>query len=61
MLHIGSFDDEDKSFEIINEFLTSNNYEKTVLNHREIYLNDFRKVTENKLKTTLRVFIKNNN
>ncbi len=60
MLHIGSFDDEYKSFQIIEEFLKTHNYERTTLDHREIYLNDFRKVDSTKLKTTLRVFVTKN-
>ncbi len=58
MLHVGSFDNEDSSFKIINEYLEANNYERKSMNHREIYLSDFRRVSEDKLKTTLRVFVK---
>ncbi len=58
MLHIGSYDDEVKTFEIMNTYLESNNYVKTSLTHREIYISDFRKVKPEALKTTLRCFIK---
>lgn len=58
MLHIGSFDDEPKSFELMKKFIEENNYTRRVLTHKEIYLSDFRKVEKDKLKTVLRYFIK---
>lgn len=58
MLHIGPYDDEPKSFELMNEFIKNNNLERTSLQHREIYLSDFRKVEPAKLKTVLRYKVK---
>lgn len=58
MLHIGAYDDEPKSFELMNEFIKNNNLERTSLQHREIYLSDFRKVEPAKLKTVLRYKVK---
>lgn len=58
MMHIGSFDDEPASFNIINEFLLKNGLEKTSLIHREIYISNFNKTPTEKLKTVLRVFVK---
>ncbi len=54
MLHIGSFDDEPASFEKMEAFAKAENRIRSSKIHREIYLNDFRKVTPDKLKTVLR-------
>lgn len=58
MLHVGPYDDEPQSFKVMNEFIKDNNLEKTSLQHREIYLSDFRKVEPSKLKTVLRYKVK---
>ncbi len=58
MLHVGSFDNEPESFRIMEEFATSQNLERVSKVHREIYLSDFRKVSEDKLKTVLRFNVK---
>ena len=58
MLHIGSYDDESKSFEQIQKFMEDNNYKRISAIHREIYLSDFTKVEKDKLKTVLRYSIK---
>ena len=54
MLHIGSYDDEAKSFEIMEEYAHANGLKRLSKVHREIYLSDFRKVPTEKLKTVLR-------
>lgn len=54
MLHIGSYDAEPESFEIMRQFCRDNGYERTCLKHREIYLSDPRKTEVHKLKTVLR-------
>ncbi|WP_394751113.1 GyrI-like domain-containing protein [Spongiimicrobium salis] len=54
MLHVGSYDQEATSFQIMEEFAKSNGLARKSKMHREIYLNDFRKVPEEKLKTVLR-------
>lgn len=54
MLHIGSYDDEIKSFEIMKEYCTENNLERISKVHREIYISDARKTEKDKLKTVLR-------
>ncbi|NDI35758.1 GyrI-like domain-containing protein [Chengkuizengella sediminis] len=54
MLHVGSYDDEPISFEIMNQFCTQNDLKRTSMKHREIYLSDFRKVKPEDLKTVLR-------
>ncbi|MGL1892743.1 MAG: GyrI-like domain-containing protein [Spirochaetaceae bacterium] len=54
MLHIGSYDDEPKSFSIMEEFAETEGLTRESKVHREIYLSDFRKVATEKLKTVLR-------
>lgn len=54
MLHIGSFDDEPKTFSIMKEYCEKNNLIIKTKAHREIYLSDFRKTETKKLKTVLR-------
>lgn len=54
MLHIGSYDDEIKSFDIMKEYCAKNNLERISKVHREIYISDARKTEEDKLKTVLR-------
>jgi hypothetical protein len=54
MLHVGSYDDEIKSFEIMKEYCTENNLERISKVHREIYISDARKTEKDKLKTVLR-------
>jgi hypothetical protein len=54
MLHIGSFDDEPASFARMEEFAKELNLKRKSKSHREIYLSDFRRVPEEKLKTILR-------
>lgn len=54
MLHIGSYDDEPITFEIMQKFCDENNLRLRTKVHREIYLSDFRKTEPEKLKTVLR-------
>ncbi len=58
MMHLGSFDNEPESFRIMEDFAKENNLTRLAKDHREIYLSDFRKVAEEKLKTVLRFKIK---
>ncbi|WP_125152465.1 GyrI-like domain-containing protein [Clostridium rectalis] len=53
MLHKGSYDDEPETFAKMKEFIYKSNLEIKSMIHREIYLNDARKVKKDKLKTTL--------
>ncbi|MEL1134566.1 GyrI-like domain-containing protein [Desulfitobacterium sp. THU1] len=61
ILHVGSYDDEPRSFELMKEFIKNNNLERTTLLHKEIYLTDARKVEPGKLKTVLRYWVKPQN
>ncbi|MFA6391356.1 MAG: GyrI-like domain-containing protein [Patescibacteria group bacterium] len=54
MLHIGSYDNEPASFEIMEKFAENNDLKRISRKHREIYLSDARKVSSDKLKTVLR-------
>ncbi|MGL5086702.1 MAG: GyrI-like domain-containing protein [Clostridium sp.] len=54
MLHIGSYDDEPKTFEVMKEYCVKKKLTIKTLAHREIYLSDFRKTETSKLKTVLR-------
>jgi hypothetical protein len=54
MLHVGSYDDEPASFEIMDKYCVDNGYRRICLRHREIYLSDPRKTEAHKLKTVLR-------
>lgn len=58
MLHIGSYDDENKSFKLMQDFIKEHNYEIKTLVHKEIYLSDPRKTEPQKLRTILRYHIK---
>lgn len=54
MMHIGSFDEEYKSFEVMNKFCKDNNILIKNKAHREIYISDFRRIPKERLKTVLR-------
>lgn len=60
MLHIGAYDDEPKSFEIMKAFCSDNNLTRISMIHREIYISDARKTTPEKLKTVLRFKVAKN-
>ena len=54
MLHLGPFEDEPVSFEIMEYFAQSEGLIRLSKVHREVYLSDTRKVVPEKLKTVLR-------
>ncbi|MND55480.1 hypothetical protein D3C80_465660 [compost metagenome] len=53
MLHIGPFSKEPETLQIMNQFMQEKKLQRNGLHH-EIYLSDFRKTPEEKLKTILR-------
>ncbi len=57
ILHVGPYDDEPRSFKVMEEFLQEKGLERTTLKHREIYLSDVRRVQPEKLKTVLRCWV----
>jgi len=58
-LHIGSYDDEPASFELMDKYCEENGYKRICKTHREIYLSDPRKIEASKLKTVLRYKVEN--
>lgn len=54
MMHIGSYDNEPQSFQLMEEFAEKNNIQRKSKVHREIYISDVRRVAPEKLKTVLR-------
>jgi hypothetical protein len=58
MLHLGSYDDEPASFDIMEQFSKEQGLTRISRTHREIYLSDARKVSPEKLKTVLRFKVK---
>ncbi|WP_430596975.1 GyrI-like domain-containing protein [Enterococcus sp. DIV0174] len=57
ILHIGSYDEEQESFEKLTAFLEEEGYYRVSKEHKEIYLSDPRRVAPEKRKTILRVRI----
>ena len=57
MMHLGSYDNENTSFEKMMSFSLENDLKRIGKNHREIYLNDARKTAPEKLKTVLRFYV----
>ncbi|PKM87704.1 MAG: hypothetical protein CVU87_09110 [Firmicutes bacterium HGW-Firmicutes-12] len=58
MLHVGPYENEPCSFAKMEEFCKANNLMRISKTHKEIYLSDARKTTPEKLKTVLRIQIK---
>lgn len=58
MLHLGSYDNEPATFEIMEKFAEDQGFTRVSKIHREIYLSDARKVAPEKLKTVLRFNVK---
>ncbi|MGX7015099.1 hypothetical protein [Vagococcus silagei] len=61
-IHTGSFDTEMNPFKKMDDLLISTDFQRDwtmeKYAHREIYLSDFRRVTEDKRKTLLRYKLK---
>lgn len=56
-MHIGSYDDEPATIELMHEYMQANGYELDISDsrfHHEIYLSDPRKCAAEKLKTVVR-------
>ena len=61
-LHIGPYDDEPKTLQLMNDFMMKNSLQSDISDrrrHHEIYLSDPRKTEPSKLKTVLRIPAKN--
>lgn len=60
-MHIGSYDSEPETIQLMNEFAAKNGYALDITDnrfHHEIYLSDARRVAPEKLKTVIRHPIK---
>ena len=60
-MHIGSYDDEPSTVELMHKYMEEQGYELDITDermHHEIYLSDVRKVAQEKLKTVIRHPIK---
>ena len=56
-MHIGSYDNEPISVEIMDKFIKENGYINDISNtrlHHEIYISDPRRVEPSKMKTVIR-------
>lgn len=56
-MHIGSYDDEPTTVELMHQFMSEQGYEldiNDIRRHHEIYLSDARKVAPEKLRTVIR-------
>lgn len=58
MMHLGSFDREYESFEVMQKFIAENDLELLEYAHKEIYISDKRKTKEENFKTVLRYRVK---
>lgn len=54
MMHLGSYDNEKETFDLMEKFCSENNLKRACLTHKEIYISDARKTPPEKLKTVLR-------
>ncbi|WP_165007638.1 MULTISPECIES: GyrI-like domain-containing protein [unclassified Enterococcus] len=55
VLHVGSYDDEPKTFQLLESFVTEKGYKRVTKEHKEIYLSNPERTVPEKLKTILRV------
>jgi hypothetical protein len=53
-MHVGSYDEEPKTFELMEQFCSQSNLKRAEKTHKEIYISDTRKTPPEKLKTVLR-------
>jgi hypothetical protein len=59
MLHVGSYDNENITFDIMEKYCDNNNLIRLSKVHKEIYISDPRKTKSTKLKTVLRFKVEN--
>lgn len=56
-MHIGSYDSEPETIQLMHEFMEQNGYKLDISDrrfHHEIYLSDARRVSPDRLKTVIR-------
>jgi len=57
MMHLGSYDDEKTSFDLMKAYINDNGFRLRTMVHREIYISDPRKNEADRLKTVLRYMV----
>jgi hypothetical protein len=55
IMHIGPYDEEPKTFRILEDYCLKNRLLRKSLTHKEIYISDVRRVEPEKMKTVLRI------
>jgi hypothetical protein len=60
MLHLGPYEEEPRSFSIMEDYCLQNNLNRICKVHKEIYISDARKSQPDKLKTVLRFKVESN-
>ena len=58
MMHIGPYDSEPASFQLMESFMLDQGLSRITKSHREIYLSDPRRIAAEKMKTVLRCQVK---
>ena len=53
-MHVGSYDKEPETFELMEQFCSGNNLKRIEKTHKEIYISDARRTPPERLKTVLR-------
>jgi len=61
LLHFGSFDNEARSFKVMDDYLLLNHLKRVNNVYREIYLNNKNRTSVDNLKTILRYSVKGEN
>ena len=55
IMHVGPYDEEPKTFRILEDYCLKNRLIRKSLTHKEIYISDVRRVEPEKMKTVLRI------
>lgn len=58
MMHLGAYDDEADTFQIMDDYLKEKGLERHLLSHREIYVTNVNREHPEKQKTVLRYFVR---
>lgn len=58
IMHVGPYDEEPKTFRILDDYCLKNHLIRKSLTHKEIYISDVRRVEPEKMKTVLRIQVK---
>lgn len=55
IMHVGPYDEEPKTFRVLDDYCLKNRLLRKSLTHKEIYISDVRRVEPEKMKTVLRI------